>query len=273
MDRQTAQQRLHQLRREIERHNWLYHVKDSPEISDAQYDALMQELLSLEREFPDLVTPDSPSQRVGGEVLEGFTAVVHPSPMLSLDNAFSAGDLRAFHQRMQRLLGVDPAYVVEMKIDGLAVAVDYEDGIFVRGSTRGDGYRGEDITANMRTIKSLPLRLKEPVSIRVRGEAFMPKKAFADLNRIREEQGQALFANPRNAAAGSLRQLDPKIAASRHLDLFVYALEGAEAHGDTHWQALNRLEELGFKVNPVRRRFQDIEAVIEYVETWRVKAV
>lgn len=271
MDRQTAQQRLHQLRREIERHNWLYHVKDSPEISDAQYDALMQELLSLEREFPDLVTPDSPSQRVGGEVLEGFTAVVHPSPMLSLDNAFSAGDLRAFHQRMQRLLGVDPAYVVEMKIDGLAVAVDYEDGIFVRGSTRGDGYRGEDITANMRTIKSLPLRLKEPVSIRVRGEAFMPKKAFADLNRIREEQGQALFANPRNAAAGSLRQLDPKIAASRHLDLFVYALEGAEAHGDTHWQALNRLEELGFKVNPVRRRFQNIEAVIEYVETWRSK--
>ena len=271
MDKLTAQQRLDQLRRELERHNWLYHVKDSPEISDAQYDALMQELLGLERDFPNLVTSDSPSQRVGGTVLEGFTPVVHPSPMLSLDNAFSPGDLRSFHQRMQRLLEVDPAYVVELKIDGLAVAVDYQEGILVRGSTRGDGRSGEDITANLRTIKALPLRLKEPVSIRVRGEAFMPRKAFEDLNSIREQQGQALFANPRNAAAGSLRQLDPKIAASRHLDLFVYTLEEAEAYGDSHWQAMDWLEEMGFKVNPLRRRFQDIEAVIEYVETWRVK--
>lgn len=271
MDKLTAQQRLDQLRRELERHNWLYHVKDSPEISDAQYDALMQELLGLERDFPNLVTSDSPSQRVGGTVLEGFTPVVHPSPMLSLDNAFSPGDLRSFHQRMQRLLEVDPAYVVELKIDGLAVAVDYQEGILVRGSTRGDGRSGEDITANLRTIKALPLRLKEPVSIRVRGEAFMPRKAFEDLNSIREQQGQALFANPRNAAAGSLRQLDPKIAASRHLDLFVYTLEEAEAYGDSHWQAMDWLEEMGFKVNPLRRRFLDIQAVIEYVETWRVK--
>ena len=271
MDKSEAQERLAQLRSEIEKHNWLYYVKDSPEISDAQYDTLMQELLRLEAEHPELVTADSPSQRVGGAVLEGFATVVHPSPMLSLDNAFSPGDLRAFDQRLRRLLGADPVYVVELKIDGLAVAVEYQDGIFVRGATRGDGRVGEDITANLRTIKAMPLRLPQPVSIRVRGEAFMPRKAFEALNKIREEQGQPLFANPRNAAAGSLRQLDPKIAASRRLDLFVYTLEGAEDYGSSHWQAMDWLESLGFKVNPLRQRFGDIEAIIEYIDTWRVK--
>lgn len=271
MNKSTAQERLEELRQEINRHNWLYHSQDAPEISDAQYDALMRELLELEAQFPDLVSPDSPSQRVGGTILDGFTTVVHPTPMLSLDNAFSPEDLRAFDQRLQRLLGVAPDYVVELKIDGLAVALEYEDGVFVRGATRGDGTVGEDITANLRTIRALPLRLKEPVSIRVRGEAFMPRPAFEALNRVREEQGQPLFANPRNAAAGSLRQLDPKIAASRQLDLFVYTLEDAQTYGDSHWQAMDWLEKVGFKVNPQRQHFQDIEAVIEYVETWQVK--
>lgn len=271
MNKSTAQERLEELRQEINRHNWLYHSQDAPEISDAQYDALMRELLELEAQFPDLVSPDSPSQRVGGTILDGFTTVVHPTPMLSLDNAFSPEDLRAFDQRLQRLLGVAPDYVVELKIDGLAVALEYEDGVFVRGATRGDGTVGEDITANLRTIRALPLRLKEPVSIRVRGEAFMPRPAYEALNRVREEQGQPLFANPRNAAAGSLRQLDPKIAASRQLDLFVYTLEDAQTYGDSHWQAMDWLEKVGFKVNPQRQHFQDIEAVIEYVETWQVK--
>lgn len=271
MDKIQAQDQLARLRREIQRHNWLYHVKDVPEISDQEYDALMRELLRLEGEYPDLITPDSPSQRVGGAVLEGFAQVIHPTPMLSLDNAFSTEDLLAFDRRLQRLLGTKPAYVVELKIDGLAVALEYENGIFIRGATRGDGSVGEDITANLRTIQSVPLRLKEPVNIRVRGEAFMPRPAFAALNVAREEQGQPLFANPRNAAAGSLRQLDPKIAASRQLDLFVYALEEAQTYGDSHWQAMDWLETQGFKVNPQRRRFEDMDAVIEYVETWRTK--
>lgn len=271
MDKKQAQQRLTQLRQEIEHHNWLYHVKDAPELSDVQYDALTRELNELEREFPELITPDSPSQRVGGALLEGFATVTHPSPMLSLDNAFSAEDLRAFDQRMLRLLAAKPVYIVELKIDGLAVALEYQDGVFVRGATRGDGSVGEDITANLRTIRSLPLRIKEPVSIRVRGEAFMPRPAFEALNKVREEQGQPLFANPRNAAAGSLRQLDPKIAASRQLDIFVYGLEEADEYAEGHWDALAWLEEMGFKVNPQRQKFQDIEAVIEYVETWRTK--
>jgi len=271
VDKSAARKRLEELRREIHRHNWLYHTLDAPEISDAEFDALMRQLLELEEKFPELVTPDSPSQRVGGPLLEGFAQVVHPTPMLSLDNAFAPEDLRAFAQRLHRLLGVRPTYVVEPKIDGLAVALEYQDGVFVRGATRGDGSVGEDITANLRTIRSLPLRLKEPVSIRVRGEAFMPIPAFEALNRLREEQGQPLFANPRNAAAGTLRQLDPRVAASRRLDLFVYGLEQAREHGDSHWQVMNWLEELGFKVNPLRRRFGDIEEVIAYVEAWRVK--
>lgn len=271
MDNTLVRERLNQLRQEIERHNRLYHALDSPEISDAEYDKLMRELVELESQHPDLIVPESPSQRVGATILQGFTPVVHPAPMLSLDNAFSPQELRAFHQRLQRLLAVELTYVVELKIDGLAVAVEYRDGVFVQGATRGDGSVGEDITSNLRTIRALPLRLKEPVSIRVRGEAFMPRPAFEALNATREEQGQPLFANPRNAAAGSLRQLDPKAAASRQLDLFVYTLEQAQEHGDSHWQSLTWLEEMGFKVNPQRQRFADIEAVIDYVETWRVK--
>lgn len=272
MDKAAAKKRLEELRKEINYHNWLYHVKDEPELSDAEYDKLTRELTQLEGQYPDLITPDSPSQRVGGQVLEGFATVTHPTPMLSLDNAFDAPSLRQFHSRLVRLVGVEPEYVVELKIDGLAVALDYQGGAFARGATRGDGTTGEDITANLRTIRSLPLRLNEPATIRVRGEAFMSRDAFARLNKTREEQGQPLFANPRNAAAGSLRQLDTKIAASRQLDLLVYTLEDSGDHYlDSHWQALDWLEQLGFLLSPHRRRFSDLEAMIEYIENWREK--
>lgn len=272
MNKEEARRRLEELRREIHHHNWLYHVKDSPEISDAQYDSLTRELASLEGQYPELITPDSPSQRVGGQILEGFATVTHPTPMLSLDNAFSAQDLRQFDLRLQRLLGEKPTYIVELKIDGLAVALEYQEGVFVRGATRGDGTTGEDISANLRTIKSLPLILTEPRSLRVRGEAFMSRDAFLSLNQRREELGQPLFANPRNAAAGSLRQLDTSIAAGRQLDIFIYGLEDAAGQGArSHSESLALLESLGFKINRERQVFDDIEGVIEYIETWRVK--
>jgi DNA ligase (NAD+) len=272
MSKEEARMRLEELRREIHRHNWLYHVKDSPEISDAQFDVLTRELTSLESQYPELITPDSPSQRVGGVILEGFATVTHPVPMLSLDNAFSALDLRQFDQRLQRLLGEKPTYIVELKIDGLAVALEYQEGVFVRGATRGDGTTGEDITANLRTIKSLPLTLTEPRTLRVRGEAFMSQEAFLILNQRREELGQPLFANPRNAAAGSLRQLDTSIAAGRQLDIFLYGLEDAAGQGvRSHSESLALLGNLGLKVNRESRVFQDIEGVIEYIETWRIK--
>ncbi len=272
MDREKAAKRLAQLTEEINRHDWLYHVKDQPEISDAQYDQLMRELRELEEQYPELVAPDSPSLRVGGRVLEGFATVSHPTPMLSLDNAFDAESLLQFDKRLERLLGQRPTYVVELKIDGLAVALEYSDGIFSRGATRGDGTTGEDITENLRTIRSLPLRLSSSETIRVRGEAFMSRDAFEKLNAAREQQGQPLFANPRNAAAGSLRQLDTAVAASRQLDILVYALEDAGDHGMTcHWQALEWLEQLGFLVSPHRHRFDDMEKVIEHIESWQQK--
>ncbi len=272
MDKEQAVKRLAQLREEINRHDWLYHVKDQPEISDAQYDQLMRELRELEEKYPDLVAPDSPSKRVGGRVLEGFATVNHPTPMLSLDNAFDAESLLQFDKRLERLLGQRPTYVVELKIDGLAVALEYSDGVFSRGATRGDGTTGEDITENLRTIRSLPLRLSSQETIRVRGEAFMSRDAFEKLNVSREQQGQQLFANPRNAAAGSLRQLDTTAAASRQLDILVYALEDAAEHGMTcHWQALEWLEKLGFMVSPHRHRFDSMEKVIEHIEAWQEK--
>ncbi|HEY8343500.1 MAG TPA: NAD-dependent DNA ligase LigA, partial [Calditerricola sp.] len=260
-------------RRQIEEHNYWYYVKDDPKISDAEYDALMRELIELEAAFPDLVTPDSPSQRVGGAPLDAFEKVTHAVPMLSLDNAFDEGDLREFDRRVRSLLGSEAVqYVVEPKIDGLAVTLRYEDGLFVRGATRGDGTTGENITQNLKTIRSLPLRLRRPLTLEVRGEAFMPKAAFERLNREREARGEPLFANPRNAAAGSLRQLDPKVAAERTLDLFVYGLAQIEGEAvATHWEALNLLEELGFKVNPERRRFDTIDEVIAHCAVWNAR--
>ncbi|MFL6555128.1 MAG: NAD-dependent DNA ligase LigA, partial [Bacillus sp. (in: firmicutes)] len=242
---------------------------DKPSVPDAQYDMLMQELLNLERTFPELKTPDSPSVRVGGSVLDLFEKVEHRTPMLSLGNAFNEGDLRDFDRRVRQAVGDNVSYIGELKIDGLAVSLRYEDGLFVQGATRGDGTIGEDITANLKTIKAIPLRLRENVSIEVRGEAYMPKRSFEALNQYREERGEELFANPRNAAAGSLRQLDPKIAASRKLDVFLYGIGNTGEIGVVaHSEGLDYLDLLGFKTNKERRKCATIEEVIEFVNSW-----
>uniref|UniRef100_C5D4J2 DNA ligase n=2 Tax=Anoxybacillaceae TaxID=3120669 RepID=C5D4J2_GEOSW len=272
MDRQAAMKRIEELRELLNKYNYEYYVLDRPSVPDAEYDRLMQELIALEEQYPDLKTKDSPSQRVGGQALDAFQKVEHRTPMLSLANAFNEGDLRDFDRRVRQEVGDDVAYVCELKIDGLAVSVRYEDGYFVQGATRGDGVTGEDITENLKTIRSLPLRLNEPVTLEARGEAYMPKASFERLNEQRRNRGEELFANPRNAAAGSLRQLDPKIAASRHLDLFVYSLANAEELGiDSHSAALDYLQQLGFKTNPERRRCANIDEVIQFVNEWHEK--
>ncbi|MFY0546220.1 NAD-dependent DNA ligase LigA [Brevibacillus sp. H7] len=273
MDRLTAEERIRVLREQIEKHNRLYFIEDRPEITDQEYDMLMRELQDLENLFPDMVTPDSPTQRVGGEPLPFFEKVEHKTPMLSLGNAFNEADLRDFDRRVRQIVGNQPVrYVCELKIDGLAVSLHYENGVFVKGATRGDGQTGEDITQNLRTIRSIPLRLTRPLTLEVRGEAYMPKRAFEKLNKEREERGEALFANPRNSAAGSLRQLDPKIAASRSLDTYIYGI--GDLQGETvesHSEGLNLLESLGFKVNPERRVFDSIDDVIEFTNSWTEK--
>ncbi|WP_126425143.1 NAD-dependent DNA ligase LigA [Brevibacillus marinus] len=273
MDRLTAERRIAELREQIEYHNRLYYVEDRPEITDQEYDQLMRELQDLEDLYPDLITPDSPTQRVGGEPLPYFTKVEHKVPMLSLGNAFTEQDVRDFDRRVRQGVGGQPVrYVCELKIDGLAISLRYENGLFVQGATRGDGTTGEDITQNLKTIRSIPLRLRKPLTIEVRGEAFMPKQAFEKLNQERAAKGEPLFANPRNSAAGSLRQLDPKIAASRSLDTFIYGI--GELEGETvssHSEGLALLEQLGFKVNPERRVFDDIEELIRFIDSWAQK--
>lgn len=272
MDFQQAEKRAEELRKLLNQYNYEYFVLDKPSVTDQEYDRLMQELKEIEEKYPQLIDPLSPTQRVGGEVLSGFQKVVHLVPMLSLSNAFNEGDLRDFDRRIRQVVGDDYSYVCELKIDGLAVSLRYENGIFVQGSTRGDGTVGEDITANLRTIRSLPLQLKENVTLEVRGEAFMPKKSFLALNKKREENGEELFANPRNAAAGSLRQLDPKIAASRHLDIFIYAIGYIENKKiENHSEGLDYLDYLGFKTNKERRKCKNINEVIEYIQKWQVE--
>lgn len=273
MDHLTAEVKIKELAKRIEHHNRLYHEQDRPEISDQEYDQLMRELKELEANFPDLASPDSPTLRVGGEPLPFFEKVVHRTPMLSLGNAFNEEEIRDFDRRVRQAVGSQAVrYVVELKIDGLAVSLHYENGLFVRGATRGDGTTGEDITQNLKTIRSIPLRLTRPVSLEVRGEAYMPKGAFEKLNKEREERGEPLFANPRNSAAGSLRQLDPKIAASRQLDTFIYSI--GDLQGETvesHSEGLALLEELGFKVNQERRIFDNIDELMTFVESWTEK--
>jgi len=273
MDRLTAETKIKELTKQIERHNRLYHEEDRPEISDQEYDQLMRDLLELESRFPELAAPDSPTQRVGGEPLPFFEKVVHKTPMLSLGNAFNEEDLRDFDRRVRRTVGhQEVRYVGELKIDGLAVSLHYENGVFVRGATRGDGTTGEDITQNLRTIRSLPLRLARPLTLEVRGEAYMSKAAFERLNKEREERGEALFANPRNSAAGSLRQLDPKIAASRQLDTFIYGIgELQEETVESHSEGLELLETLGFAINPELRVFDNIDDVIAFIASWTEK--
>ena len=268
-----AEKRIKALRDQINYHNKLYYEHDSPEISDSEYDGLMRELKRLEDEFPELVTPDSPTQRVGGRPLEAFDTVMHSIPMLSLANAFDEGELKEFHRRVTSAVGEEVEYVAELKIDGLAVALTYENGVFTRGATRGDGIVGEDITQNLKTIKTIPLKLSDYNGqipfIEVRGEVYIPKKEFERLNEEREKAGLSLFANPRNAAAGSLRQLDPRVTASRPLNIFVYGtgrIDGIEV--STHLEMLELLKKMGFRVNPNVSVFRRIDDVISYCERW-----
>jgi len=275
-DLEEAQKRIEKLRTEINHHNYRYYVLDNPEISDAEYDALMQELQQLESKYPQFLTPDSPTQRVGAEPLEAFGVVEHPVPLLSLGNAFSSEELFAWYTRISRLLGHTRFdFVGEHKIDGLAVALTYVNGRFATGATRGDGFRGEDITQNLRTIRSLPLSVSKdaPPRFEVRGEVYLPVAGFHKINQEREAEGLPLFANPRNAAAGSVRQLDPKITARRPLDLYIYMLGYAEGRATpaTHWQTLEYLKSLGFKLNPNNRHLSSIEQVEDYYQTWAEK--
>lgn len=270
MDRLELEKRVEELNNLLHQYGHAYYALDKPLTSDAIYDQYMQELLSIEAENPDLIYPDSPSQRVGGEILKGFGKVVHEFPMLSLSNAFNEEDLREFDRRVKSAAGHDVSYICELKIDGLAISLRYVDGKFVQGSTRGDGTVGEDITASLKTIRTIPLRLKESVAIEVRGEAYMPKQSFVKLNAMRDEAGDEPFANPRNAAAGSLRQLDPKIAASRNLAIFVYGIggDGSLFGQDSHSDSLDYLAALGFETNKERKRCATIEEVIDYVGEW-----
>lgn len=267
MDRQEASKRLEELREQINRHNYYYHVLDNPRISDAEFDNLMRELLELEALAPDLITPDSPSRRVGGEPVSSFGEVRHRVPMLSLENIFSEEELGNFYRRLQRSLEQEELeFVGEPKIDGLAVSLYYENGIFRQGATRGDGYTGEDITHNLSTIWNIPLHLREKVSAEVRGEVFMARADFQDLNLKRAELGLATFANPRNASAGSLRQLDPKIASARPLDIFAYYLQDLSGTIGLHtqWQTLEYLQKLGFRINPQVSLLQGQDEILDY---------
>ncbi len=273
---QGAKLRVEELRSQIAYHNYRYYVLDQPEISDADYDELMQELRSLEERYPQLITPDSPTQRVGGEPVAAFGIVEHAVPLLSLGNAFSEDDLRAWHRRAATMAEAEFAMVCEPKIDGLAVALEYREGQFSVGSTRGDGHRGEDISQNLRTIRSIPLRVSDgklPGRFEVRGEVFMTKAGFERLNEERAERGEPLFANPRNSAAGSVRQLDPKVTAARPLDIFIYALGWAEggATPPSHWETLRWLGDLGFKINPEIARHESVDEVWGNCRQWEGK--
>jgi len=258
-----VKKRLEELKADLKYHNHRYYVLDDPDISDYEYDMMIRELEKIEEDNPLLVTSDSPTQRVGGEPLKEFNQVVHIVQLQSLQDVFNFEELKEWHMRVVSSLGMAPQYVVELKIDGLSVAILYENGKFVRGATRGDGTIGEDVTLNLRTIKSIPLSIENNNLLEVRGEVYIPKKGFMELNEKREELGQPLFANPRNAAAGSLRQLDPKITSGRPLDIFVFNVQRYEGTPFvTHSESLERLKNLGFKVSPKRILCNNIDEVI-----------
>ncbi|GEK90387.1 NAD-dependent DNA ligase LigA [Alkalibacterium kapii] len=267
-----ARKRVDELILLLDQYSHQYYVMDQPTIPDEEYDRLYRELVELEEKYPTLVQNDSPTQRVGGALLEGFSKVQHDTPMLSLDNAFSKEELQEFDQRISKALDSAYAYQCELKMDGLAVSLKYEEGKFKQAVTRGNGTEGEDVTTNVKTIRSIPLNLKEPLTLEARGEIYMPKTSFIALNQKREEQGAAVFANPRNAAAGTIRNLDPKVTASRNLSVFLYSLPRLEGKAvDSQSGALNLMDELGLKTNPERRVYESIEDVWDFVEEYQNK--
>ncbi len=269
---EETRKRARELAGEIRRHERLYYVDARPEITDAEFDDLMRELVAIEEKYPQLATPDSPARRVAGAPAEGFATVAHATPMLSLENAYSWEEADAWLVRARRLLGQDPpAYVAELKIDGLSISLRYEKGVLARGATRGDGFRGDDVTGNVRTIRSIPLAVPETGTLEVRGEVFYPKKAFEKVNAAREEEDLALFANPRNAAAGTMKLLDSRVAARRGLEAWLYAVVEASPLPASQTETLDRLRRLGFRVNPHSRRCGSFEEVRAFVEEWREK--
>jgi len=265
MNKNEAKKQINKLRDEINHHNYKYYVENNPVISDYEYDMLLKKLEALEAEFPDLITPDSPTQRIGGEPLKGFKTVEHKIAMLSLDNAYSYDELREFDERVKKNVA-NVEYICEPKIDGVSIALIYENGVFVRGATRGDGVKGDDVTANLRTIHSIPLRLQGSAlqNAEVRGEVYFPITAFKKFNKEQEKKGEQIFANPRNAAAGSLRQLDPRIVAARPLDTFIYYISHSDKDFQTHEKALDILRMTGFRVNPLIKKVNNIEDAIKF---------
>jgi DNA ligase (NAD+) len=277
----TPVDQIEKLREKIRHHEHLYYVLDAPEITDADYDLLMQELRKLEAAHPELVTPDSPTQRVGGKPREGFGKVAHSRPMLSLDNAYNEEELRVWDRRVHELAGAKVEYVCELKLDGMSLALWFRDGRLAKGVTRGDGYTGEDVTTNVRTIKSVPLSVSPPAlkkaglpkDFEVRGEVIMPIGHFTRMNDEREQQGLARFANPRNAAAGTIRVLEPNIVAQRRMDFFAYfALKSDGSDAFTHHStALEALHEAGFKVNENHARAKSVDEVVKFIAKWEGK--
>ncbi|HHQ6439642.1 TPA: NAD-dependent DNA ligase LigA [Enterococcus faecium] len=269
-----AAKRAEELRTRLNQWSREYYVEDKPTVEDYVYDKEYAELVAIEEQYPDLITSDSPTQRVGGKVLEGFEKVTHDIPLYSLNDVFSKEELIAFDQRVQKAVGRVVDYCCELKIDGLSVSLRYEGGNFVRGATRGDGTVGENITENLKTVRSVPIKLKEPMNIEVRGECFMPKRSFVQLNQDREAEGKDIFANPRNAAAGSLRQLDSKITAKRNLDTFLYTVaDFGPMQAKTQYDALEELEKIGFHTNREKRLCHSIDEVWSYIEEYHDKRV
>ncbi|WP_338373010.1 NAD-dependent DNA ligase LigA [Enterococcus faecium] len=269
-----AAKRAEELRTRLNQWSREYYVEDKPTVEDYVYDKEYAELVAIEEQYPDLITSDSPTQRVGGKVLEGFEKVTHDIPLYSLNDVFSKEELIAFDQRVQKAVGRVVDYCCELKIDGLSVSLRYEDGNFVTGATRGDGTVGENITENLKTVRSVPIKLKEPMNIEVRGECFMPKRSFVQLNQDREAEGKDIFANPRNAAAGSLRQLDSKITAKRNLDTFLYTVaDFGPMQAKTQYDALEELEKIGFHTNREKRLCHSIDEVWSYIEEYHDKRV
>ena len=276
MKKSQARKAIERLRKDINKHNYYYHVLGEPRIDDYVFDKLYEKLKALEARFPDLVTPDSPTQRIGGEPLKGFRTVEHRTKMLSLDNTYSHEEVKEFDRRVRKQLGTQVAYEITLKVDGVAVTMHYTDGAFTLGATRGDGLQGDDITQNLRTINSIPLRLmtdeQELLNIEVRGEVFLPKKSFTVLNREREDTGAPSFANPRNAAAGTLKLLDAREVARRGLDMFVHTVPGQPGPSYlSHYETLLKLGTSGFKIIPFIKRCTQLDELFAYVREWEDK--